>query len=86
MFDSSFVQRLITQLYFEGDPLIDIYPILQTVPDANTDTDTDTEAVKQLTARLDMNASIPLDSIAYKFDIVLWGRRSTLFENRQEGD
>ena len=44
------------------------------------------EAVEQLIARLDMNATIPLDTIAYKFDIVLRGRRSTLFENRLEGN
>ena len=46
----------------------------------------DLGAVNQLIARLDMNATIPLDSIAYKFDIVLRGRRSTLFENRLEGN
>ena len=39
-----------------------------------------------LLAPLDLNAAIPLDSLAYKFDIVLRGRRSTLFENRLEGN
>jgi protocatechuate 3,4-dioxygenase beta subunit len=39
-----------------------------------------------LTAKLDLNATIPLDTIAYKFDVVLRGRRSTLFENRLEGN
>ena len=73
-----FSQRLITQLYFEGDPLIPICPIVQTLPDA--------DAVDQLTAKLDMNATIPLDTIAYKFDIILRGRRSTMFENRLEGN
>ena len=29
---------------------------------------------------------VPLDSIAYRFDIVLRGRRSTMFENRLEGN
>lgn len=75
---AGFAQRLITQLYFEGDPLIAQCPIVQTIPDP--------EAIEQLVARLDMNATIPLDSIAYKFDIVLRGRRSTLFENRLEGN
>lgn len=75
---SGFVQRLITQCYFEGDPLIPICPIVQTIPDW--------DAIEQLTAKLDLNATIPLDSIAYKFDIVLRGRRSTLFENRLEGN
>lgn len=78
VFGSSFVQRLITQCYFEGDPLIPICPIVQTIPDP--------DAIEQLTAKLDLNATIPLDTVAYKFDIVLRGRRSTLFENRLEGN
>ena len=78
IFGAAFAQRLITQLYFEGDPLIARCPIVQTVPDV--------DAIDQLVAKLDMNASVPLDSIAYRFDIVLRGRRSTLFENRLEGN
>ncbi len=78
VFGRAFAQRLITQLYFEGDPLIATCPIVQSIPDA--------DAVQQLVARLDMNASIPLDTLAYRFDIVLRGRRSTLFENRLEGN
>ena len=78
VFGTAFAQRLITQLYFEGDPLIAKCPIVNTIPDQ--------DAINGLIAALDMNASIPLDSIAYKFDIVLRGRRSTLFENRLEGN
>ncbi|MEP0235302.1 protocatechuate 3,4-dioxygenase subunit beta [Roseibium sp.] len=78
VFGPSFTQRLITQMYFEGDPLIDICPIVKTIPDD--------DAIKRLVAPLDLNASIPLDCRAYKFDIVLRGRRSTLFENRLEGN
>lgn len=78
VFGSGFVQRLITQCYFEGDPFIPLCPIVQTIPDAG--------AIEQLTAKLDLNATIPLDTVAYKFDIVLRGRRSTLFENRLEGN
>jgi protocatechuate 3,4-dioxygenase beta subunit len=78
IFGASFAQRLITQLYFEGDPLIPLCPIVQTIPDK--------EAIEQLVAKLDMNASVPFDSLAYRFDIVLRGRRSTLFENRLEGN
>lgn len=78
VFGTGFAQRLITQLYFEGDPLIDRCPIVKTIPDP--------DAIQQLIAVLDMNASIPLDTLAYKFDIVLRGRRSTLFENRLEGN
>ncbi|MEL6167371.1 MAG: protocatechuate 3,4-dioxygenase subunit beta [Pseudomonadota bacterium] len=78
VFGSGFAQRLITQCYFEGDPLIQICPIVQTIPDP--------DAIEQLTAKLDLNATIPLDTIAYKLDIVLRGRRSTMFENKLEGN
>jgi protocatechuate 3,4-dioxygenase beta subunit len=78
VFGPSFSQRLITQLYFEGDPLIAKCPIVQTIPDP--------EAIEQLIAPLDLNASVPLDMLAYKFDIVLRGRRSTYFETRPEGN
>ena len=78
VFGTGFAQRLITQCYFEGDPFIPLCPIVQTIPDD--------AAIQQLTARLDLNATIPLDTVAYMFDIVLRGRRSTLFENRLEGN
>ncbi len=78
VFGSGFAQRLITQMYFEGDPLIAKCPIVQTI--------TDQAAIDALVAPLDMNAAVPLDCLAYKFDIVLRGRRSTLFENRLEGN
>ena len=78
VFGHGFAQRLITQMYFEGDPLIWRCPIVRTIPDD--------KAIEQLIAPLDMNATIPMDMRAYKFDIVLRGRRSTLFENRKEGN
>ncbi|MBR2656075.1 MAG: protocatechuate 3,4-dioxygenase subunit beta [Loktanella sp.] len=78
VFGTAFAQRLITQLYFEGDPLIAKCPIVNAIPDQR--------AIDQLVAALDLNATLPLDSIAYKFDIVLRGHRSTFFENRPEGN
>jgi protocatechuate 3,4-dioxygenase beta subunit len=66
-------QRLITQMYFEGDPLIATCPILRSVPSE--------EQIRGLIALQDLAAFIPLDSRAYRFDIVLRGRRATLFEN-----
>jgi Pyruvate/2-oxoacid:ferredoxin oxidoreductase gamma subunit len=67
------VQRLITQMYFEGDPLIASCPILRSIP---------TEAaVRQLIAPLDRQAGVQLDSMAYRFDVVLRGSRATWFEN-----
>jgi len=70
-------QRLITQMYFEGDPLIRRCPIVATIPDP--------AAVDRLVARLDAKAAVPFDCLAYRFDIVLRGRRATLFENRLDG-
>ena len=78
VFGHGFAQRLITQMYFEGDPMIWQCPIVRTIPDR--------AAIERLIAALDMQATIPMDARAYKFDIVLRGRRSTLFENRLEGN
>ena len=77
VFGSSFAQRLITQMYFEGDPLIETCPIVGAIPSR--------EAVDRLVAPLDTNAAVPLDMLAYKFDIVLRGHRATMFETRPEG-
>ncbi|MEL7275904.1 MAG: protocatechuate 3,4-dioxygenase subunit beta [Pseudomonadota bacterium] len=77
LFGQGLAQRLITQCYFEGDPLIPLCPIVATLGDR--------EAVADLVARLDLEATLPLDTIAYRFDIVLRGRRATYFENRPEG-
>lgn len=78
LFGSGFAQRLITQMYFEGDPHIALCPIVNTIKDP--------QAVDMLTAKLDMNNTIPMNARAYRFDLVLRGRRSTLFENRLEGN
>jgi protocatechuate 3,4-dioxygenase beta subunit len=75
---SGWAQRLITQMYFEGDPLIASCPILRTIPSE--------AAVRQLIAPLDRNAGIQLDSLAYRFDIVLRGSRATWFENAVQPD
>ena len=69
-----FAQRLINQMYFQGDPLIPLCPIVRSIPDPR--------AVDLLVAALDLNAAVPLDSLAYRFDIVLRGTRATPFENR----
>jgi protocatechuate 3,4-dioxygenase beta subunit len=78
VFGHGFAQRLITQMYFEGDPMIWRCPIVRTIPDR--------AAAERLVAALDMEATIPMDARAYKFDIVLRGWRSSLFENRLEGN
>lgn len=77
LFGQGFAQRLITQMYFEGDPLIARCPIVGAISQQ--------AAIDTLIAPLDMTRTVPMDARAYKFDIVLRGRRQTLFENRQEG-
>lgn len=77
VFGHAFAQRMITQMYFEGDPLIDLCPIVKAIPSR--------AAVERLIAPLDMENTEPMDARAYRFDIVLRGRDATLFENRMEG-
>lgn len=78
LFGSGFTQRLISQMYFEGDPLIWLCPIVGVIPDK--------AGIEQLIARLDMDATIPMDLIAYNFNIILRGKDSTMFENKLEGN
>lgn len=75
---TGFAQRLVTQMYFEGDPLIATCPIARTIPDE--------AAIRRLIAALDRHAFVQFDCLAYRFDIVLRGTRATLFENRVQGE
>jgi protocatechuate 3,4-dioxygenase beta subunit len=72
MFGHAFVQRLVTQLYFEGDPLIPRCPIVNTIKNP--------AAIASLIATLDMDSMQAFDCLAYRFDIVLRGRGATHFE------
>ncbi len=74
---NGWVQRLVTQMYFEGDPLIATCPILRSVPNE--------DQIRGLIALQDPSAFVQLDSRAYRFDIVLRGQRATLFENAVQG-
>ena len=73
----AFAQRLITQMYFEGDPLIARCPIVRTIADD--------AAIRRLIAALDPQTFVPLDSLSYRFDIVIRGSRATWFENHTSG-
>ena len=72
IFGLSFLQRLVTQMYFEGDPLIAKCPIAQSINDK--------KALESLISKLDINKSIHMDYIAYKFNIILRGEKSIPFE------
>ena len=77
LFGEAFAQRLITQMYFEGDPLIPLCPIIATIKEQ--------KAIEALIAPLDLERTKPMDSLAYRFDITLRGRNQTFFENKLEG-
>src|SRR5215207_353335 len=64
----AFVQRLITQMYFPGDPLFAFDPILGSVPEG---------ARERLVSRLDMDLTMPEWALGYRWDIVLGGRAAT---------
>jgi len=72
VFGWAFAQRLVTQMYFEGDPMIRHCPIVATLPSP--------EAVDALVARYDPEHDRPMDARAFRFDIVLRGRRATPME------
>jgi protocatechuate 3,4-dioxygenase, beta subunit len=74
IFGHAFVQRLVTQIYFEGDPLIPRCVIVNTIKNP--------KAIDSLIAKLDMQSMQAFDCLAYRFDIVLRGRNATYFENR----
>lgn len=78
LFGHAFLQRLITQMYFEGDPMIRQDAVAMSIPDS--------AAVERLVARLNRENTTPMDALAYRFDIILRGRQSTIFENRMEGN
>ncbi len=68
LFGRAFSSRLVTQMYFPGDPLFEFDPIMSSVP-AN--------ARDRLVANFELDLTQPEWALGYRFDIVL---RSTLFE------
>lgn len=72
LFGTAFVTRLITQMYFPGDPLLDCDPIFNSTADAG--------ARQRLVCRLDLETTEPEWALAYEFDIVLRGRDATPME------
>ena len=69
LFGPAFATRLITQMYFPGDPLLADDAIFNSVPDA--------AARQRLIAHQDPNLSEAEYALGYRFDIVLRGRAST---------
>jgi protocatechuate 3,4-dioxygenase beta subunit len=72
LFGPAFATRLVTQMYFPGDPLLDHDPIFQSIPDV--------AARERLIATFDLDLTEPQHALGYRFDIVLRGRDAAPFE------
>jgi protocatechuate 3,4-dioxygenase beta subunit len=68
LFGPSFVTRLVTQMYFPGDPLLPLDPIFMSVP---------LGARERLVAQFSLEHTQPLYALGYVFDIVLRGPSRT---------
>ena len=69
LFGPSFATRLITQMFFPGDPLFPLDPVFNSVPDP--------KARERLVAQFDIDLTEPEWALGYRFDIVLRGRAAT---------
>jgi len=72
LFGTSFLSRLITQMYFPGDPLMPYDPILNSIPDER--------GRQRLVSNFDWNITEPEWALGYTFDIVLRGSNATPME------
>lgn len=72
LFGAAWAARLVTQMYFPGDPTLPFDPIFQGVGDAR--------ARERLVAQFDLARTEPDYAMAYRFDIVLRGDDGTPWE------
>jgi protocatechuate 3,4-dioxygenase beta subunit len=75
LFGPAIVTRLVTQMYFPGDPLLPYDPMFMCVPDE--------KARNRLIAAFDWETTMPEHALGYRFDIVLRGRDETPMERRR---
>ncbi|GAA3692477.1 protocatechuate 3,4-dioxygenase subunit beta [Arthrobacter ginkgonis] len=76
LFGTDFTQRMITQMYFPGDPLFSLDPIYQAI--------TDQKARDRLVATYDHGVTSHEWATGYNWDIVLTGSNRTLMETEEE--
>jgi protocatechuate 3,4-dioxygenase beta subunit len=76
LFGRAFVQRLVTQMYFPGDPLFAFDPIFNSVPDER--------ARQRMICAFDLDTTEPEWALGYRFDIVLRGPQASVFEEADE--
>jgi protocatechuate 3,4-dioxygenase beta subunit len=73
VFGPAFATRLVTQMYFPGDPLLEFDPIFNSVAEA---------ARRRLISAFDLATTTPEISLGFRFDLILRGREATPMENR----
>lgn len=69
LFGPSLASRLVTQMYFPGDPLMALDPILQSIPDQSSR--------ELLVAKFDLEITEPEWALGYRWNITLRGRNAT---------
>ena len=74
VFGSEVGSRLVTQMYFPDDPLLDLDPILQSVPDP--------KGRQRLVSSFDLETTEPEWALGFRWDIVLRGRAATPRDDR----
>ena len=74
IFGSAFISRLVTQMYFPGDPLLSLDPVLNSIPDEN--------GRSRLVSAYAHDITQPEWALGYRFNIVLNGSRMTPFETK----
>ncbi|WP_216327609.1 protocatechuate 3,4-dioxygenase subunit beta [Deinococcus aestuarii] len=72
VFGQNFTQRLVTQMYFPGDPLLAYDPIYGGIPDE--------KGRRRLISRFDLELTQPEWALGYRFDLVLGGDAQTPWE------
>jgi protocatechuate 3,4-dioxygenase beta subunit len=72
LFGPAFATRIVTQMYFPGDPMLAVDPIFNSVPDER--------ARQRMVSALDWEMTTPQWALGYRFDIVLRGPDMTPVE------
>ena len=72
LFGPAFATRLVTQMYFPGDPLLSVDPIFNSTADES--------ARQRLISVFDWETTIPETALGFRFDIILRGRDETPME------
>ena len=75
LFGAGLLTRLVTQMYFPGDPLLSYDPIYNCIPDE--------QAKQRMISTFDLDATIPDTALAFKYDIILRGRNATPMEDHK---